>query len=1317
MAKIFAESGKDFTVEEENSIEWTIDSWNDLKRHQKIFSPAFTCAGKEWRIMLFPVGNGANRTVSFYVQLDWPNRDPDEAICADFVLAIAHPEDDTVHHMQYSNHRFGEVELDWGFSQFLPLTDLGKFSVRTPVSDDDAAAATAAAPAAAGEAGGIAVTTAAATAPASPNDTIPPGAGVVGPAAIAAKSATRVRLVAKVRALRDETGIMFHSFTRYNSKRVTGHVGLKNQGATCYMNSILQSLYCTNYFRRAVYQIPLPGAAVAAIEGASESSSSSSPAAPTRSVGGAPPTASEQRSVTRALQRLFYFMQTADDAVETNELTRSFGWNTVDAFAQHDVQEFLRVLCDNLEEKMKGTPAHGMIPWLLVGKMKSYIKCVNVDYESARTEDFYDIQLNVKGMKNIYESFRDYIQVELLEGDNKYQAEGYGLQDAKKGVVFTQFPPVLHLQLKRFEYDFMRDAMVKINDRYEFPTEMDLGEFLVRDEIEESDGQSKEAPVSQRYHLHGVLVHSGSVDGGHYCAFIRPSRGDKWYKFDDDRVIPVTIKEVTEDNFGGEYPAARGPGGLRSGAATPRMQYKRFTNAYMLVYIREADYDKVLGPVTEEDVPLEIRTQLEEERSAKEQREREVREREFMFTVRIVGDQAVHKHTEFDLWPFMPLVAGATTNVEGEWHERFDKTQTAWQVVHERYTAHLNCPPDSVRFWLFSPRENGSVRPDTLITPDLFATTLKELKTSLVSTGGNLSPYELHVFAEFANPTAVMPLGAPFGTAGGPAFPPLPNSPDAARAGLKSGTALIFVKVFDVASQSLRVVGHMHVDVNAHIKDSLPTMRLLAGFPETARLLVFEEVHPKYEHQKCKVNAKDSWKSAEFENGDIVVVQTEPEHGAAGTYPPGTLLTVPDYFDFLLNKVDVVFKAKSGPAAPGTAPAAAATTAASTALAAHHGNGSNGSPISLSAPAASGEFTLTVSKKMPFDDLAARVALELGIDDPTKLRFTSTYLNEVPRAVVKRGPGVTLLDMLGGSSSIYHVSAYGRSPAYGGGGGGITGPGADRRHVVLYEILAVSLAELEAKRLVRVACVLPGKDDTTVEVMLPRTATVAALRAAVLEKLQASGALTAEQVAAAPPMIISEMSGARLTRELADTSALSMLPEYTLFALQVSVAKPTTEPLASATPVHMVQVVHMNRTPSALHGVPFMLPVYAGEDLAATKQRIQQYLGWTDKDMSKVVVRVISHGMMYDTNAIIVDDGSVLSDVLQVPQSTPSSLGTETSQAAATEATEGEGPAAVAAAAAPPPVYSRMLVVALDHPQRRLSKLQAGFERAVKIFN
>ena len=42
---------------------------------------------------------------------------------------------------------------------------------------------------------------------------------------------------------------MFVLFS-WDSRKHTGFVGLKNQGATCYMNSLLQTLYCTNKLRK-----------------------------------------------------------------------------------------------------------------------------------------------------------------------------------------------------------------------------------------------------------------------------------------------------------------------------------------------------------------------------------------------------------------------------------------------------------------------------------------------------------------------------------------------------------------------------------------------------------------------------------------------------------------------------------------------------------------------------------------------------------------------------------------------------------------------------------------------------------------------------------------------------------------------------------------------------------------------------------------------------------------------------------------------------------------------------------------------------------
>ena len=52
-------------------------------------------------------------------------------------------------------------------------------------------------------------------------------------------------------------------------------------------------------------------------------------------------------------------------------------------------------------------------------------------------------------------------QVEQMEGENQYRDDKYGLQDARKGVKFESFPPVLQLQLKRFVYDYQRDMPIK----------------------------------------------------------------------------------------------------------------------------------------------------------------------------------------------------------------------------------------------------------------------------------------------------------------------------------------------------------------------------------------------------------------------------------------------------------------------------------------------------------------------------------------------------------------------------------------------------------------------------------------------------------------------------------------------------------------------------------------------------------------------------------------------------------------------------------------------------------------------------------------
>jgi ubiquitin carboxyl-terminal hydrolase 7 len=58
------------------------------------------------------------------------------------------------------------------------------------------------------------------------------------------------------------------------------------------------------------------------------------------------------------------------------------------------------------------------------------------------------------------------------------------------------------------------------------------------------------APQSYQYTLHSVLVHSGTVSGGHYYAYIQPKWDGNLFKFNNSVVCPAWAAEAIEANFG-----------------------------------------------------------------------------------------------------------------------------------------------------------------------------------------------------------------------------------------------------------------------------------------------------------------------------------------------------------------------------------------------------------------------------------------------------------------------------------------------------------------------------------------------------------------------------------------------------------------------------------------------------------------------------------------------------------------------------------------------------------------------------------------------
>ena len=111
-------------------------------------------------------------------------------------------------------------------------------------------------------------------------------------------------------------------------RKETGHVGIKNQGATCYLNSLMQALYHTAFLRDAVFQIPSEAVQAAEVDSDSDDEAVGTVGAQntkkkpkvkaTASAAEPPaPAAPVPDSVVLALQRVFYRLQFSHSSVGT----------------------------------------------------------------------------------------------------------------------------------------------------------------------------------------------------------------------------------------------------------------------------------------------------------------------------------------------------------------------------------------------------------------------------------------------------------------------------------------------------------------------------------------------------------------------------------------------------------------------------------------------------------------------------------------------------------------------------------------------------------------------------------------------------------------------------------------------------------------------------------------------------------------------------------------------------------------------------------------------------------------------------------------
>ncbi|XP_028329646.1 uncharacterized protein LOC114480055 isoform X2 [Gouania willdenowi] len=260
--------------------------------------------------------------------------------------------------------------------------------------------------------------------------------------------------------------------------------GLYNQGSTCYLNSVLQVLFMTQEFRKALERSSAPD--------------------------------------TMDQHLLTLFKDLEKRTASTTEIIKTL---QIKVNQQRDAAEYLEQILMRTSAKSSK---------IFEGELTAKCRCLTCENESRTTQPFWSlpIPLVVSGINDckVVDGIEEYFKESLITGEDQLDCNNckYKTNSAFK-LAMTHHPEVLTLLLKRFHFDNSNRMYIKNQQSVEVPFRLTVEE-------------------KYDYELYAFVEHNGTLRSGHYTVKIKSQDDEKWYYFNDDHVGLMDFQPFQVDN-------------------------------------------------------------------------------------------------------------------------------------------------------------------------------------------------------------------------------------------------------------------------------------------------------------------------------------------------------------------------------------------------------------------------------------------------------------------------------------------------------------------------------------------------------------------------------------------------------------------------------------------------------------------------------------------------------------------------------------------------------------------------------------------------